>query len=167
MFDEIQLARAMPYPPALADLLAEAEVALAGDLDSCRAALAAAAALLNLPGETAEPAGALAPWQRQRLLDLIDARLESGVGLEDLAIAVGLSSSYLCRAFRATFAQSPHAFVVARRLERARQLMTETGDPLSQIASACGFSDQAHLCRLFSRAHGQPPHRWRLQQRGG
>lgn len=165
MIQNIDLTQATAYPPALAGLLAEAEGALHRDLDACRSALAAAAALLTLPADD-EPQGALAPWQRQRLTDLVEARLEGAICLEDLAEAAGLSSSYLCRAFRTSFNQSPHAYIVSRRLERARQLMTETSEPLSQIADACGFADQAHLCRLFSRAFGQPPHRWRMQQRG-
>ncbi len=161
----IDVSAASNFPPALAGLLAEAEGALSHDLAACRAALAAAADLLALSDEGEDPAGALASWQKTRLIEVVEQRLEHPVSLDDLAEAVGLSSSYLCRAFRASFGQSPHAYVISRRLERARTLMIGTEEPLSQIAGACGFADQAHLCRLFSRAFGAPPHRWRLAQR--
>jgi len=151
-------------PPALAGLLAEAFGVLDRDPAACRSALAEASALLALSAEPEPQAGVLEPRQRTRLERYVEAHLDEAVSLEDLAREIGLSSSYLCRAFRATFGVSPHAYLVQRRLDRARLLMTETPDPLAHIAQACGFSDQAHLCRQFGRRYGMPPNRWRTEQ---
>jgi len=54
--------------------------------------------------------------------------------------------------------------VVRRRLERACHLMMTGAEPLSEIALSVGFSDQAHLCRLFRQAFGQSPAHWRRER---
>jgi AraC family transcriptional regulator len=60
--------------------------------------------------------------------------------------------------------ESPHAYVVRRRLERACHLMMTSAESLSEIALSVGFSDQAHLCRLFRQAFGQSPASWRRER---
>jgi AraC-like DNA-binding protein len=71
------------------------------------------------------------------------------------------SEAHFARSFRLTFGESPHAFVVRRRLELAARYMLQTEMDLSEIALRCGFSDQAHLCRRFREATGQSPAAWR------
>jgi AraC-like DNA-binding protein len=51
--------------------------------------------------------------------------------------------------------------IVRLRLERAKQLMLTTRDPLSDIALRCGLADQAHLSKLFRRWTGETPNAWR------
>jgi AraC family transcriptional regulator len=53
------------------------------------------------------------------------------------------------------------AYVAARRVERAKLMMTSTRERLTDIALACGFSDQSHLTRSFRRVVGMSPGRWR------
>lgn len=155
--------------PLVLDLLLDAQRSLRTDVDSARAALGRAADLLRgrSVDEAAPPAvpqmGGLAPWQARRISRYIDAHIEHSISIETLAGIAALSGSYLCRAFKVTFGEPPHVHVMRRRVERAKAMMLETREPLSQIAAACGFSDQAHLCRLFRRAEGASPSRWRRQ----
>jgi AraC-like DNA-binding protein len=81
--------------------------------------------------------------------------------VDTLAKLVSLSPSYFCRAFKESFGETPHAFVIRRRVERARTLMLTTSESLSQIALACGLVDQAHLCRCFRQVTGMTPGAWR------
>ena len=60
--------------------------------------------------------------------------------------------SALSRSFKRTFGESPHAFLVRRRVELAAQYMLTTDAPLSDIALRCGFADQPHLCKHFRQA---------------
>jgi transcriptional regulator GlxA family with amidase domain len=60
---------------------------------------------------------------------------------------------------------TPNGYITSRRLERAKDLMLEGNEPLSVIAVLCGFTDQAHLSRLFKQNIGQPPGAWRRTAR--
>lgn len=107
----------------------------------------------------------LAPWQARRVAAHIDAHLSQNLRLTDLAAIARLSSSYFSRAFKGSFGQAPHAFIIERRIVRAQQEMLAADEPLSQIAIACGFADQAHLSRAFRRLTGRTPHAWRRARR--
>jgi AraC family transcriptional regulator len=105
--------------------------------------------------------GGLAAWQAKRTLDYIEANLAAKVGLGEMADAVTLSKSHFSRAFKCSLGSSPMAFVVARRVDRAKLMMTSTRERLTDIALACGFSDQSHLNRHFRRVVGTSPGLWR------
>lgn len=111
--------------------------------------------------------GGLAPWQRRRALDLLSERLTEGVRLDTLSEACSLSSSAFLRAFRKTMGLAPHQWLLARRVERARDLIREGDLPLSEIALCAGFSDQSHLTRVFSQQMGTSPGAWRRTQTTG
>ncbi len=107
----------------------------------------------------------LAPWQARRVVAHIDAHLGQNLRLSDLAAIARLSCSYFSRAFKGSFGKAPHAFIIERRIARAQQAMLAADEPLSQIAIACGFADQAHLSRAFRRLTGRTPHAWRRARR--
>ena len=103
--------------------------------------------------------------QLRRLDALIEERLGRTITVESLANHIGLSESHLSRCIRTTLGLSPHSYVVSKRLERAKQLLAETNQSISQISDDTGFSDQSHLTRAF-RAHcGTTPRKYRLEQR--
>jgi AraC family transcriptional regulator len=97
-----------------------------------------------------------------RVLDCIDANLEGDLSIDRIASIACLSRHHFARAFKQAVGQSPHRYVVARRLDRAKALLT--GDrPLVDIALALGFSDQACFTRAFRQATGQAPGQYRQQ----
>ncbi|MBX5461301.1 MAG: helix-turn-helix transcriptional regulator [Steroidobacteraceae bacterium] len=97
----------------------------------------------------------------------IEANLASTIRLSDLAKLVKLSHSHFCRAFKESFGQPAHAYVMRRRVELAQGLMLTTSEPLSRIAATCGMADQAHFCKLFRRLVGETPNVWRRVHREG
>jgi AraC family transcriptional regulator len=109
--------------------------------------------------------GGLAPRQKRRLIEHIEANLDKPLTCEKLAEWVGLSTSYFSRAFKSSFGRSPHTYLIARRLEHAQGLLLATDEPISQIALACGLADQCHLCRLFRKLTGESPAAWRRARR--
>jgi len=121
-------------------------------------------AAIQVPFE--RPIHGLAPWQARRVVDHVLANLELPIRVEDLARVTRLSTSHFSRAFKLSFRMSPHAYVIALRLARARSLMLESDEQMSQIAAACGFADQAHFSRAFRRRVGCAPGIWRRERRG-
>lgn len=110
--------------------------------------------------------GGLAPHLRRRVLELIEAVLDEPLTLGRLAAAAGQSEFHFARMFRASVGLPPHAYVLARRLDRARRLLAESDRPLAEIAAACGFTHPSHLTRHFRAAFGGPPGAWRAAVRG-
>ena len=109
----------------------------------------------------ARAAGGLLTWQVRKIREYVDAHIEDRVRVFDLSAIVSLSEAHFSRSFKRTFGQSPHAFVLRRRLELASRLMLESTESLTSIAVRCGFTDQAHLCNRFRRSMGESPAAWR------
>ncbi len=103
----------------------------------------------------------LAPWQAQRVSQHVDAHLDEPLRVADLANLVGLRLRQFSAAFRGSFGQTPHTYLLDRRVRRACELMAMTREPLSQIAVLCGFADQAHLTHIFRARIGITPNAWR------
>jgi AraC family transcriptional regulator len=105
--------------------------------------------------------GGLATWQAKRALEYIESNLGAKMAIEEMADVVALSKSHFSRAFKCSLGSSPMAYVGARRVERAKLMMTSTRERLTDIALACGFADQSHLNRNFRRLVGMSPGLWR------
>lgn len=105
--------------------------------------------------------GGLAAWQLRRVRDHVERHLDESILIEDLAQVAKLSPGHFCRAFKASTSDTPHGYVVRQRIRRAQTLMLNTRSSLSEIACACGLTDQAHLTRLFRRLVNDTPLSWR------
>ena len=103
----------------------------------------------------------LARWQSRAAIEYINAHLASKLTVAEIAKVVCLYKSHFSRAFKVSHGVSPWAYIIMARVERANRMIRATREPLSQIASACGFADQAHLCRAFRRWVGVSPGIWR------
>lgn len=160
-------------------LVEQALAALDADLGSAREMLDRLAVVLSsaalreersfLPGSQARGAGlargGLAGWQIRAVAAHVEANIGDTVSVGVLAARVGLSASYFCRAFKVSTDETPHAYIMRRRLEHAQAMMLETDESLAHIAAVCGLADQAHLTRLFRRYTGQTPNVWRRENR--
>lgn len=109
--------------------------------------------------------GGMAPWQVRRIRAHVDENLHARLPIRELAQMVRLSCSYFSRAFKVSFGCSPHAYVLQRRIARAKALLQGGDEPLVEIAQNCGFSDQAHLSRTFRQQIGCTPSAWRRTMR--
>jgi len=94
--------------------------------------------------------GELSAAQLARIEEFIEQNLHRSLDLAEIAAQVNMNAGAFSRLFRRTTGFAPYAHVTERRLARARRLLT-THLPTKQIAATCGFSDQAHLTRMFSR----------------
>jgi AraC family transcriptional regulator len=154
---------------SLAQLLEVATRELERDREAAKASLATASTILQCEIERhsgAKQSGAtgLTGWQISRVRTFIDKNLHRTIHTQDLSAIARRSPAHFSRSFKQTFGEPPHAYVVKRRLEKACHLMVTSSAPLSEIALSSGFSDQAHLCKLFRHAFGQSPAGWRRER---
>jgi AraC-like DNA-binding protein len=105
--------------------------------------------------------GGLSSLQKRRATELLEANLDGKIALQQVAEACDLSVGHFARAFRQTFRKPPYKWLTERRVDRARDLMTNSGLPLADIAIQSGFADQSALNRTFKRLHGVAPGIWR------
>lgn len=106
----------------------------------------------------------LSAAQARRLQEHVDAHLADNLSLEDLAQAAGVGVAALNRLLRATWGTTAHRYVLDRRVERARQLLSRGTLPLKAIAAATGFADQAHMTRTLRDRLGITPGQLRASQ---
>ncbi|NPU09685.1 helix-turn-helix transcriptional regulator [Bradyrhizobium sp. 83002] len=105
----------------------------------------------------------LSASQTRRVQQFIEAHLDTVLSMEKVASQVNLSASHFSRAFKAAKGIAYKEYVFRARIARAKHLLLTTDVPISEVALACGFCDQAHLTRAFGRATGVPPKAWRRQ----
>ena len=153
----------------LAKLLATARHELDSDREVAKASLATASQILQAEiercsGANGSTRGGLAAWQILRVRTYIDSNLHRTIHIQDLSAVARRSPAHFSRKFKLAIGESPHAYLVRRRLESACHLMISSAASLSEIALSVGFSDQAHLCRLFRQAFGQSPANWRRER---
>ena len=153
----------------LAKLVETARRELERDREAAKASLVTASHILQAEIERCSGAngfirGGLAAWQILRVRAYIDSNLHRTIHIRDLSAVARRSPAHFARKFKLAIGESPHAYVVRSRLERACHLMMTGAASLSEIALSVGFSDQAHLCRLFREAFGQSPASWRRER---
>jgi AraC-like DNA-binding protein len=111
------------------------------------------------------PATPYAPTARHllRAKDLADARYAEPLDVADLARAAGLSPSHFSREFRAAFGESPHGYLLTRRLERAAALLTTTDRSVADICFEVGLQSVGSFTTSFTRTYGVSPAAFRAQ----
>ena len=106
------------------------------------------------------------PPQARHLLrakDLADARYFEPLGVEDLAHAAGLSRAHFSREFRRTYGESPHAYLLTRRLERAAAMLRTTDSSVADICFSVGLQSVGSFTTSFTRTFGVSPTAYRAR----
>jgi AraC-like DNA-binding protein len=99
--------------------------------------------------------------QLLRAKDLVDARYFEPLGVDELAEAAGFSRAHFIRAFRRAFGESPHAYLLTRRLERAAALLRNTDRSVAEICVSVGLSSVGSFTTSFTRTYGVSPTSYR------
>jgi AraC-like DNA-binding protein len=102
---------------------------------------------------------AFAPPARHllRAKDLADARYFEPLGVTEMARAAGLSRAHFSREFRGAFGESPHAYLLTRRLERAAALLRDTDRSVADICFSVGLRSVGSFTTSFTRTFGHSP----------
>jgi AraC-like DNA-binding protein len=98
-----------------------------------------------------------------RAKDLADARYFEPLAVDDLARAAGLSLAHFSREFRRAFGDSPHAYLLTRRLERAAALLRTTDHSVAEICFSVGLQSVGSFTTSFSHTFGVSPTVYRRQ----
>jgi AraC-like DNA-binding protein len=96
-----------------------------------------------------------------RAKDLADARYFESLGVDDLAQAAGLSRAHFSREFRAAFGESPHSYLLTRRMERAAALLRSTDRSVAEICFSVGLQSVGSFTTSFKRTYGVSPTEYR------
>src|ERR1700740_34853 len=96
-----------------------------------------------------------------RARDLADAHYAEPLTVADMAQAAGLSPAHFSREFRRAFGESPHTYLLTRRLERAAALLRNTERPVTEICFAVGWSSLGSFTASFRRIYGTTPSAYR------
>lgn len=122
----------------------------------------------RLVGEHSTHAGMRRPLRQlmprpawHRVLEYIDAHLDGPLDLESLAQIGGVHSSHIWRSFQANLGTSPHRYVNAQRLQKARRLLSEAEDSIADVAAQLGYSSQSHFAAAFRKAYAMSPAEFR------
>ena len=96
-----------------------------------------------------------------RARDLADARYREPIEVADMAAAAGLSRAHFSREFKRAFGESPHAYLITRRLERAAALLRNTDHSVAEICLEVGLTSVGSFTTSFRRIYGQTPTAYR------
>jgi AraC-like DNA-binding protein len=98
-----------------------------------------------------------------RAKDLADSRYAEPLDVDDLAEAAGLSRAHFSREFRRAFGESPHAYLLTRRLERAAALLRMTDASVAEICFSVGLQSVGSFTTSFTRTYGVSPTAYRVR----
>jgi AraC family transcriptional regulator len=107
--------------------------------------------------------GGLSSRRLQQTIDYIQAHLDAKLSLDILATELNLSVYHFCKLFTQSMGMPPYKYILQQRVERAKQLLNNSQRSLSDIALDCGFANQSHLNRHFTKATGISPKKYRNQ----
>ncbi|MFC0351772.1 helix-turn-helix domain-containing protein [Undibacterium danionis] len=97
----------------------------------------------------------------QTALDFLEQNLNEELTLSQLAACSNMSTSHFVREFSACFGETPHRYILRKRLDIARKRLIETQIPITELAMELGFHDASHLSRAFNRQFGSAPSEFR------
>jgi len=105
--------------------------------------------------------GGLGAARLRRIKELVHAKMEDDLSLDEMAQSVGLSTAHFARMFRKSTGQTPHQFVLRQRLERAKGMLRAPDARVLDVPVACGFKTQQHFAQVFRDVWGVSPTEFR------
>jgi AraC family transcriptional regulator len=105
--------------------------------------------------------GGLAAWQQRLAVDFMNDNLARDISLQELAGLVRLSPSHFCRAFAHSVGMPPHQYQLQHRIERAKLLLADVGQTITEVALATGYSAPSNFATAFRRVTGFTPSEFR------
>src|SRR5260370_161682 len=93
--------------------------------------------------------GGLGSARLRRIKELVHAKMEDDLSLDEMAQSVGLSTAHFARMFRKSTGETPHQFVLRQRLQRAKAMLRAPDARVLDVALACGFKTQQHFAQVF------------------
>ena len=105
--------------------------------------------------------GGLSPYRLKRVLDYIGDKLDTNISLSDLAAIAGMSPHYFCELFKQSVGRSPHTYVMAQRIQRAKQILRSPKSSIIDAGLSVGFQNPSHFARMFRKLEGTTPSRFR------
>jgi AraC family transcriptional regulator len=109
------------------------------------------------PGDRAQ----LAPWQVNLAMQIMEGQIHRTLSLAEVASPLGVSVNHFIKGFVNSVGTSPYHWFIRQRIARSVELLRTKDMPLAEIAAECGFSDQSHFTRVFTRRLGMTPGKWR------
>lgn len=107
---------------------------------------------------------ALSPWQERMAKNIMTHQMSQGLSIAQIATECSLSRSHFSRAFKKNTGVSPRDWFLQARIDRAKALLIDGQLSISQISLECGFADQSHFTRVFTRIAEVTPFIWRRSQ---
>jgi Bacterial regulatory helix-turn-helix proteins, AraC family. len=122
--------------------------------------------LCRLSREAIRPAGCEGDRSAYRTMlknvaEYVEQNISKKIMLKDLAAVAGMSPNYFHRIFTKAMGVTPNEFVISRKMNRARELLATTGEPISEISLKCGFDNIAYFSYVFKRYSGITPSSFR------
>ena len=105
--------------------------------------------------------GGLGSARLRRIKELVHAKMEDDLSLDEMAESVGLSTAHFARMFRKSTGETPHQFVLRQRLERSKAMLRAPDARVLDVAVACGFKTQQHFAQVFRDVWGVSPTEYR------
>jgi AraC family transcriptional regulator len=105
--------------------------------------------------------GGLGSARLRRIKELVQAKMEDDLSLDEMAQSVGLSTAHFARMFRKSTGETPHQFVLRQRVERAKAMLGAPDARVLDVAVACGFKTQQHFAQVFRDVCGVSPTEYR------
>ena len=106
----------------------------------------------------------LPPVRLKRALDFIESNLAAAIGVSEIAMASGVSPYHFSRAFKQATGRPPYAYLLERRIAKAKDLLCTSDSALFTVAQQCGFASLSQLSRSFRRELGTTPTHFRNQR---
>lgn len=103
------------------------------------------------------PTHGLGKRQLAQFRDLVEARMNQKLSLNDLSEGSGMTPGHFARLFKQSTGVTPYQYLMHSRVRRARYLLAESALPILRVAAECGFADHVHFTRVFSKVVGTPP----------